>query len=142
MYRGLIVAYALGLLTLGTFVSAPATAAPPVPGYVGEASSSVAGCPFILWRLARHENGEVTGIVYYSDLSGLSMAKGMMDKAGKFHLDLSSSMGNGPTGTVDGTRSSNGRVIAVMKGEGCANMRLNIRPSINLNAPSASKGEG
>ena len=142
MFRTLIVASGLGLLTAGATLAGPAAAAPPLPGYVGEASSSVAGCPFILWRLARHENGEVTGIVYYSDLSGVSMAKGTMDKTGTFHLDLSSSMGSGPVATVDGKRSSNGRVAAVMKGEGCANMHLNIRPSINLNAPSASKGEG
>ena len=142
MSRRLIVATGLGLLALGTVVSPPATAAPPVAGYVGEASSSVAGCPFILWRLARHDNGEITGIVYYSDLSGTSMAKGTMDKAGMFHLDLSSAMGSGPVGTVDGTRSSNGRVVAVMKGEGCANMHLSIKPSVNLNAPSSSKGEG
>jgi hypothetical protein len=69
-------------------------------GYTGEAPSSVAGCPYLIWRLARHDNGEVTGIFYYSDMSGVSNVTGTVDQAGQFHLTLTSSMGNGPVGRL------------------------------------------
>ncbi len=130
----------LSLLAAGSVVTKSATAAAPrVAGYAGEHASSVAGCPYIIWRLARHDNGEITGIVYYSDMTGVSTANGTIDQAGKFHLSMVSSMGSGPVGTVDGTRSSEGKVSAVMKGAGCANMQLSITPVRDLNVPMASK---
>jgi len=119
---------ALALLATGAVISKPAVAAPPPPvaGYVGQAPSSVAGCPYIAWRLARHDNGEVTGITYYSDMSGVSMVTGTVNQAGQFHLTLTSSMGNGPVATVDGTKAANGNVTGIMKGEGCANMTMHF----------------
>jgi hypothetical protein len=93
----------------------------------------VAGCPFLLWRLARHDDGTVTGIVYYSDLSGISMAHGNIDPSGKFHLELTSSMGDGPVGVVDGTKPAKGKATATLKGAGCANMVMELTPVDDLN---------
>jgi hypothetical protein len=85
-----------------TVVGKPATADTPTAGYVGWTYSSVSGCPYIEWKLARHSDGSVTGIVYYSDMSGVSTANGTVG-GGHFQLALTSSMGNGPVGTVTGT---------------------------------------
>jgi hypothetical protein len=115
-------------------ISGRPQAAPPVAGYVGWQYSSVAGCPYILWRLARHDDGKVTGIVYYSDLSGVSSVTGSLDQAGKLHLNLTSAIGNGPVGNVDGTRSAKGKVNAVLKGQGCANTTIVTNALSDLNA--------
>jgi hypothetical protein len=60
-----------------------------VAGFVGWQYSSVAGCPYMQWKLARHSNGQITGIVYYSDMSGVS------SQAGHFQITLTSEMGSG-----------------------------------------------
>lgn len=125
-------AAALGLLAAGATFETPAVAAAPIAGYTGSAKSSVAGCPYIMWRLARHDNGDVTGIFYYSDMSGVSQVKGTVDKAGHFQLTLASSMGQGPVGTVTGTKRGE-NVTAVMTGEGCANAKFSVKPVESLN---------
>jgi hypothetical protein len=132
------IAAVLGLAALGVSAERPAIAAPPsshISGFAGSNNSSVAGCPALLWRLALHEDGTITGIVYYSDLSGLSMAKGDMDQSGHFHLQLTSSMGNGPVGTVDGERpkTMGKRGYATLTGQGCANMHMTLIPLSNIN---------
>lgn len=124
---------AAACLLAGVMNPAPAPAAAPVAGYTGTARSSVAGCPYLVWRLAKHPGGKVTGIAYYSDLSGLSMVDGSVDPEGHFTLNLKSDMGKGPVGTVTGTRKSDGSVTAQMVGEGCANMTLNIKPVQDMN---------
>jgi hypothetical protein len=112
---------AIGALALGAPVTTPVLAAAPVAGIVGQHTSSVPACPNIIYRLARHDDGSITGMFWYSDLSGTSEAKGFIDKGGHFHTQLTSAIGNGPVGAVDGQRNPNGRVVADMKGEGCAN---------------------
>ena len=126
-----IVALAGGLLAI-VLQGPPAIAAMPA-GFTGHAESSVPGCPYLAWRLVRANNGNVTGIAYYSDLSGVSMVKGTMSDAGQFHLVLTPSMGNGPSGTIEGTRKSNGAVEANLSGQGCANMHLVMQPLTDVN---------
>lgn len=114
-----------------------AAAAPPpkvLAGLVGSAPSSVAGCPYVAWRLAVHPDGKVTGLAYYADLSGVSSVTGNMNAAGKFQLQLVSEMGNGPTGTVTGHKRSDGAGDATLKGPGCANMHLIMKPVSNIEA--------
>jgi hypothetical protein len=53
-------------------------------------------------------------------MSGTSEAGGQADANGHFTIKLTSAIGQGPVGTVDGTRA-NGKVVADLKGEGCAN---------------------
>jgi hypothetical protein len=132
MSRSATIITVLGLIAGGVVAGKPAAAATPVAGYIGSAPSSVAGCPYIEWKLARHSNGEVTGIVYYSDMSGVSMANGTA-QGGQFQITLTSSMGNGPVGTVTGSRSSNGAITATLKGQGCANMHMSVNPVADLN---------
>lgn len=123
----------LGLLTGIAAAGNPLDAAPPpVAGYTGEAQSTVAGCPYLVWRLARHPNGDVTGIFYFSDMSGVSLATGTINQVGQFRVTLTSAMGQGPVGTVTGTKSPNGKIDATMTGEACANMKLHFNPIDNL----------
>ncbi len=132
---------AAGLIGLGTIAALPAQAAPE-PGFVGNTASSVAGCPFISWRLANN-NGQIRGWAEYSDLSGLSYVTGSMDSSGNFTLTLTkTAIGSGPVGTVTGMRSSNGRITATLKGEGCANNVVNIPPVRDMNNMSLLNSTG
>lgn len=131
---------AAGILAIG-MQGRPAAAAQP-QGFSGHAQSSVAGCPYLAWRLALAANGDITGIAYYSDLSGVSMVKGKGDGHGHFDLTLTSSMGNGPVGTVTGTRSSRGGIVANMTGQGCANMHLTMAPVTDINHWTNAGGGG
>jgi hypothetical protein len=133
-------AFALG--AVGSTVAAPPPAAP-IAGITGFAQSKVPGCPNINWRLARHTDGKITGIFWYSDLSGTSEASGTEDSSGRFHIQVTSSIGSGPVGVVDGTRSPQGKVVADMKGEGCANdhvVRMYSVPDINKLGTLANPG--
>jgi hypothetical protein len=128
---------AMGAFALGAGLVRPAMAAAPaapVAGIVGFAPSSVAGCPNINWRMARHDDLKLTGIFWYSDMSGTSEAVGSEDQTGRFHIQLTSAIGKGPVGSVDGTRAKDGKVVADLKGEGCANnhvVRMISVPDIN-----------
>jgi hypothetical protein len=145
MTRNGTIAAVLSLAALGVSAELPVIAAPPsshIGGFAGGSNSSVAGCPALMWRLALHDDGTLTGIVYYSDLSGLSMAKGSMDKSGHFHLQLTSAMGDGPVATVDGEKpqKGSGYGYATMTGQGCANMHMQLTPVQNMKrAPTASQ---
>ncbi len=119
----------LALVSLVWAVGRPAVAAGAASaGYAGASNSTVAGCPGILWRLVTHEDGTITGIVYYSDLSGVSTANGNFNSSGKFHIQLTSSMGNGPVGTATGEKLKNQKGSVTLTGEGCANMHMTLNP--------------
>lgn len=149
MLSKIVMLTGLGLLTVAPVLSPVAMAQTPTKqGYVGTAASSVAGCPKLIWRLAR-DGDNVTGIAYYSDMSGVSQVKGTVDKDGAFTLQLTSSMGNGPVATVTGQRSAKnaartlekqGALEANMVGTGCANMHLTMKPVYNLNTYSSGGG--
>jgi hypothetical protein len=98
----------------------PASAAGPVVGYAGTALSNVAGCPAIIWRIAKQPDGKLSGIVYYADMMGLSSAEGY-SAGGTFKIVLKSTMGDGPEGTIEGARKPNGGISSKLVGKGCAN---------------------
>jgi hypothetical protein len=132
--RKIAVLLSLGALALTPVLSRSAAAQvlSPQPGFVGMTKASVAGCPNIGWRLARHDDGTITGISYYADASGASSVKGTYDKDGKFDLQVASTMGKGPVGTVVGQRKPDGGLVADLKGDGCANSQLTIQGVPNL----------
>jgi hypothetical protein len=104
-------------------------------GFSGSTPSSVAGCPYIIWRLANDPNGRVHGIAYYSDLSGLSTVMGERNADGNFTLSLTpSSIGAGPSGTASGKVFRDGAVDVKMTGQGCANMDHTIKPVRNMDS--------
>ena len=89
---------------------------------------------------ARHDNGSVTGIAYYNDLSGISMITGTIDQNGNFHLKLTAQVGDGPTGDVVGQKRTGGVTQATLTGPGCANMHLDMRPVDNMAVYHQSSG--
>lgn len=136
-------AFALGAVVVGSAVAAPPPPMAPIAGITGFAQSKVPGCPNINWRLARHADGKITGIFWFSDLSGTSEAAGTEDATGRFHIKVTSAIGTGPVGVVDGTRSPQGKVVADMTGEGCANdhvVRMISVPDINKLGTLANPG--
>lgn len=141
MFRSISIFSAVSLLTIGSLVGQSVQAAStPIAGYVGENPSSVPNCPYLVWRLAKHADGTITGIVFYSDLSGLSLAKGNIDQKGQFHFELTSALGEGPVATVDGMTKGRGKTAAKMNGAGCANSEVKLTPVNNLNKiPMASQ---
>jgi len=86
------------------------------PRYAGMTGSSVAGCPNIAWRIGQSPSGALHGVLWFTDLSGMSQADGTM-KGNDFNLTLRSVMGNGPVGSVTGVRGQSARLT----GTGCAN---------------------
>jgi hypothetical protein len=66
-------------------------------------------------------------------MSGVSMANGKIDQGGHFDITLTSSMGNGPVGTVSGTKYSSGATTATLTGQGCANAQIHMNPVADLN---------
>ncbi|HTB48093.1 MAG TPA: hypothetical protein VK741_31035 [Acetobacteraceae bacterium] len=132
--RKIALLLSLGALTLTPILSRSTEAqqVSPQPGFVGITKAAVAGCPNIGWRVVRHDDGTVTGLAYYADASGASSIKGTYDKSGKFDLQLTSTMGKGPEGTVVGQRSKTGGLVADLKGDGCANSHLTIRGVPNI----------
>jgi len=139
--RNFIGMLAIGALALGAAASRPAVSKTPVAGIVGQTASSVADCPNVMWRLARHDDGAITGIFFYSDLSGTSQATGTEDASGRFHIQLTSAMGNGPVGVVNGQRSPDGKVVADLVGQGCANDHfLQMRAVTDLNTAASIPG--
>ena len=124
---------AVSTMLLGPVLSLSASAQTSGPGFSGQGKSSVAGCPNLQWRIARHDDGTAAGIAWYSDLSGVSQIKGSSDAAGEFHLQLTSLQGKGPVGTVVGHRAPDGGLVADLTGEGCANMHFTVAgvPSSN-----------
>ncbi|MGH7120429.1 MAG: hypothetical protein ACREFP_15800 [Acetobacteraceae bacterium] len=123
---------AAGLLGLGVMAAGPTYAAAPSGGFYGSTASTTAGCPSIVWRLA-NSSGNIHGMAYYADLSGLSNVEGTIQSDGSFTLTLTkTSIGSGPVGTVTGSRAANGEIKATLKGEGCANNEVDIKPTNNL----------
>lgn len=122
----------VSMLAIG-FAGQSSTAAPPaVAGYNGSAHSSVAGCPDIVWRLARN-GADVSGMAFYANMSGASNVKGTVNPQGQFELNLTSMMGNGPVGTVAGQRNRNGTTTATLTGQGCANAHIVMHPVTDIN---------
>jgi len=113
---------AAGTLTIGASYTA-ATAQNQLaytPRYAGMTGSSVAGCPNIAWRIGQSPAGALHGMLWYTDMSGMSQVDGSMN-GNAFSLTTRSVMGNGPVGTVTGVRGQHARLV----GTGCANATWN-----------------
>lgn len=123
-----------GVLALGALTITSGQAAPAERGFSGSTRSSVAGCPYIIWRLVRDANGKIHGIAYFSDLSGISSVKGTRDAEGNFELNVTpTSMGSGPSGHVTGHAGKDGGIVAKLVGDGCANATVDIPALEDLN---------
>ena len=96
--------------------------------YVGVNPGSP-GCPHIVWSVKRVGNptaGALAGVVWYEDMSGVSVGRGQIAQDGMFTFTLASVQGAGPVGTVTGT-SAAGNLDANLSGTGCSQMRVRMR---------------
>jgi len=129
-------------LALGTMAALPAQAQAPTPGFSAATKSSVAGCPYIVWRLARNPaTGAVNGIAYYADMSGVSSVSGMRGASGHFDLELKAThLGSGPVGRISGTVSPNGAIKGMLIGQGCANATVDLELTDDLSHLNITSG--
>jgi hypothetical protein len=116
---------------------AAAPALPPLAGntqFFGAGVSATAGCPTLEWNLAPAGDvpGHYHGIVFFSDLSGIGYADGMVATDGKISGTIKSVYAKGPEGTIAGVRTANGIQVQVT-GPGCS--------SANIVLPSSAIGE-
>jgi len=106
----------------------------PRPGYLAMAPSTPQ-CPGMIWHIQRatgSPNG-LAGVVWFDDMSGISVAKGALGADGKLALTLTSVSGAGPVGNVTGTRSPDGTALhASLDGPGCSKLNLLRMPVQNL----------
>lgn len=113
----------------------------PLPAYMYEGMARAnTNCPMVTWVIhpvGNPESGDLSGVVWFTDMSGVSLARGMMDKAGQFSLALSSVSGSGPTGTVTGVRAQNGALTADLNGPGCSQPHVRMT-RVALEAPQGS----
>lgn len=91
-------------------------------------------CPGVSWEIMRMpaaEKGhiELSGPIWNTDGTGMSMAKGEGHPDGSFTLKVTRVDGNGLEGTVTGKRSRDGGSDVSMTGTGCANMpTMHLKP--------------
>ena len=107
-------------LVAGLLCSAPASfAQQPSPGgasYVAQTAAKP-GCRSVVLHVIR-EGGQLSGVAFYADGTGVSSVKGMSDGS-KFNWTMDSLSGNGPKGDVTGTISPQGALKATLTGTAC-----------------------
>jgi len=96
--------------------------------WLGRSKASGPTCPQIEWSVIpvpRGVAGQVRGVAFYSDMSGISRLQGMVTSDGKINSTLTSVSGNGPVGTITGLRAPDATHIE-LHGAGCANANFTL----------------
>lgn len=132
MSNRLVAAGAIAALSLvavsSVYAQSDATSAADAAYWFGRSKASLATCPQLEWNVIpvpRGKPGEIKGVAFYHDMSGISVIKGTMSADGKVTATLTSVAGTGPSGTVTGDRGPDITHIEV-HGTGCANMAFNL----------------
>lgn len=98
---------------------------------MGRAHSTGPACPAITWAIhpvGTAGNGGLSGVLWYLDMSGVSLARGAIGPDGKFALTLTSVSGSGPTGNITGARGADGALMADLNGPGCSKLHISLKP--------------
>lgn len=85
-------------------------------------------CRSIGWHVqpvSRTLPASITGVAYYSDMSGLSTIKRTVAADATINATVTPVSGNGPSGTVTGKRGK-GATDIVLTGPGCANAHMHL----------------
>lgn len=93
---------------------------------MGHSTAMTASCPSIEWHIARLPPAGATpinGVAYFSDMSGVSIIKGMRAADGAITGTVTSVSGNGPAGVISG-RHEKDRTDVALKGAGCSMTRM------------------
>jgi len=86
--------------------------------YVGF-SQGTAQCPATSWHIVPVAN-KLFGYMWNSDGSGISRVQGTTNPDHSFSMKLTSINGKGPTGTITGHRTPNGRIESQLTGTSCS----------------------
>ena len=70
----------------------------------------------------------VNGVIWYTDGSGISSARGAATTDGRFDMVVTPVSGNGPRGRVSGRRLPNGAIEVHMNGKGCSHLDTVLPP--------------
>jgi hypothetical protein len=99
--------------------------------YMGGVSTGMtSGCPATEWHIKPvPPTGAVaiTGVAYFSDMTGISLIKGMRTAEGAISGTVTSVSGKGPSGKFTGQRTGN-MVHVELKGPGCSSHTVDIHP--------------
>ena len=132
MSTRLVAAAGIAALSLAAvssvYAQTDATSAADAAYWFGRSKASLVTCPQLEWNVIpvpRGEAGEIKGVAFYHDMSGISVIKGTMSSDGKVTATLTSVAGTGPAGTVTGNRGPDITRIEV-HGTGCANVAFNL----------------
>jgi hypothetical protein len=99
--------------------------------YMGGVSTGMtSGCPATEWHIKPvPPTGAVTitGVAYFSDMSGISLIRGARDAEGAISGNVTSVWGKGPSGKFTGQRTGN-TVHVELNGPGCSNHAVDVHP--------------
>jgi len=99
--------------------------------YMGGVSTGMtSGCPVTEWHIKPvPQTGAVTitGVAYFSDMSGISRIQGTRTAEGAISGSVTSVWGSGPSGNFTGKRSGN-MVHVELNGPGCSTHTVDIHP--------------
>lgn len=96
----------------------------------GVSTGMTSGCPATEWHIKPvPPTGAVTltGVAYFSDMTGISLIKGTRGADGAISGTVTSVWGKGPSGKFTGQRSASG-VHVDLKRPGCSNHTVDIHP--------------
>lgn len=88
-------------------------------------------CPPMSWDIAGMPIGAtigLRGVIWFTDGSGISSARGAAGPDGQFDLTVRPINGNGPRGQVRGRRHPDGSIEVRMNGTGCSHVDTVLPP--------------
>jgi hypothetical protein len=98
----------------------------------GERDVSGLHCPGLTWHIDRAVQPDKTAIlngpIWYTDGSGQSFAQGTGQADGHFTLNVKTTSGDGPAGTITGQRMPDGSVDATAVGHPCFAGTVHLAP--------------
>lgn len=104
--------------------------------WVGRSKPAGPACPTMEWSVVpipRGVAGTVKGIIFYSDMSGVSQLSGSIAADGKIASTMKSIYGKGPEGQVTGMRGPEATHVE-LRGSGCANATFTLPRWGNVSA--------
>jgi len=134
---------ALTAITIGVCITSVARAQEGGGGYYGSRSPATASCPQLESRVipAPPAGGVTKGVMYYSDMSGVSVINSTVAADGSITGTVKSVSGNGPAGPVTGRRDKNGVNVHVA-GTGCSDINIALKRWVPGTPSDRAEGSG
>jgi hypothetical protein len=114
---------------IATGTAAMAQSDPAAATYWGGVSTGMgSGCPATEWHLRPMQPtgpATISGVAYFSDMSGISKIRGTRTADGTITGSVTSVSGHGPSGLFSGTRTATDTQVT-LAGTGCSQHAVNI----------------